>query len=85
MCIRDRDITIASTDYDRNGNPTNENADYIKTLKRAGSYTGPIFNVTGATLKLTDLVLDGNGKLSGDSLVSATSGRIEINLSLIHI
>ena len=74
-----KDITIASTDYDRNGNPTNENADYIKTLKRAGSYTGPIFNVTGATLKLTDLVLDGNGKLSGDSLVSATSGRIEIN------
>ena len=74
-----KDITIASADYDRNGNPTNENEDYIKTLKRAGSFTGPIFKVTGATLKLTDLVLDGNGNISGDSLVSAASGRIEIN------
>ena len=34
-----KDITIASADYDRNGNPTNENEDYIKTLKRAGSFT----------------------------------------------
>lgn len=74
-----KDITIASTDYDRNGNPTNEDADYIKTLRRAGSYTGPIFDVTGATLKLTDLVLDGNGNVSSNPLVSAGSGRIEIN------
>lgn len=74
-----KDITIASTDYDRSGNPTNENTDYIKTLKRAGSYTGPIFNVSGATLKLTDLILDGNGNVSSDSLVSAGSGRVEIN------
>lgn len=74
-----RDITIASTDYDRNGNPTNEDSDYIKTLKRAGSFTGPIFNVSGATLKLTDLVLDGNGSVSNKPLVSAVSGRVEIN------
>lgn len=74
-----KDITIASTDYDRNGNPTNEDADYIKTLRRAGSYTGPIFEVTGATLKLTDLVLDGSGNISSDPLVSAGSGRVEIN------
>ena len=74
-----RDITIASTDYDRSGNPTNENADYIKTLRRGGAYTGPIFKVTGATLKLTDIVLDGNGSVSSDPLVSAESGRLEIN------
>lgn len=74
-----KDITIASTDYDRNGNPTNEDADYIKTLRRAGSYTGPIFEVTGATLKLTDLVLDGSGNIGSDPLVSAGSGRVEIN------
>ena len=74
-----RDITIASTDYDRNGNPTNENSDYIKTLKRAGSFNEPIFKVSGATLKLTDLVLDGNGSVSSEPLVSAGSGRVEIN------
>ena len=74
-----RDITIASTDYDRNGNPTNENSNYIKTLKRAGSFNEPIFKVSGATLKLTDLVLDGNGSVSSEPLVSAGSGRVEIN------
>ena len=67
------------TDYDRNGNPTNENSDYIKTLKRAGSFNEPIFKVSGATLKLTDLVLDGNGSVSSEPLVSAGSGRVEIN------
>ena len=74
-----KDITIASTDYDRNGNPVVGTGDYIKTLKRASSYTGPIFKVTSGTLKLTDIVLDGNGAASADPLLSATSGRLEVN------
>ena len=73
------DITIASTDYDKDGNPTNGNADYIKALRRSPSYTGPLFNVSGATLKLTDIVLDGNGQSTADPLLSAASGRLEIN------
>lgn len=74
-----KDITIASTDYDRSGNPVIGTEGYIKTLKRASSYTGPIFNVTSGTLKLTDLVLDGRGTASADPLLSASGGRLEVN------
>lgn len=74
-----RDITIASTDYDHSGNPTPGNANYIKSLKRASGYTGPMFNVSGSTLKLTDITLDGNGVESPDPLISASSGSLEIN------
>lgn len=74
-----KDITIASTDYDRNNNPTHGNADYIKSLIRSSAYTGSLFNVTGATLKLTDITLDGNGVESPDPLISVTSGGLEIN------
>lgn len=74
-----RDITIASTDYDHSGNPTPGNTDYVKSLKRASGYTGSLFNVTGATLKFTDITLDGNGVESLDPLISAASGSLEIN------
>ena len=74
-----KDITIASTDYDHEGHPMNEDGDYIKTLTRASGYTGPLFNVSGPTLKFTDIVLDGNHAESQDSLISASSGKLEIN------
>ena len=74
-----KDITIASTDYDASGNPTAGTGNYIKTLKRASGYTGPIFTVAGATLKLTDITLDGNGNESDSALVSAATGTLEIN------
>ena len=74
-----KDITIASTDYDHEGHPMNEDGDYIKTLTRASGYTGPLFNVSGPTLKFTDIVLDGNHAESQDPLISASSGKLEIN------
>ena len=74
-----KDITIASTDFDHAGNPTNENSDYIKTLKRADSYTGSVFNVSSGTLKFTDIILDGNGVETSSPLISAATGTVEIN------
>jgi len=74
-----KDITIASTDYDHEGHPMNEDGDYIRTLTRASGYTGPLFNVSGPTLKFTDIVLDGNHAESQDPLISASSGKLEIN------
>jgi uncharacterized repeat protein (TIGR02543 family) len=74
-----KDITIASTDFDHAGNPTNENSDYIKTLKRADSYTGSVFNVSSGTLKLTDIILDGNGVETSSPVISAATGTVEIN------
>lgn len=74
-----KDITIASTDYDHSGNPTPGNANYIKSLKRASGYTDPMFNVSGPTLKFTDITLDGNGVESPDPLLSVSSGSLEIN------
>ena len=73
------DITIASTDYTMDGHPTNADDDYIKTLKRADGYTGSLFTVATSTLKFTDITLDGNGALSETPLLSASSGKIEIN------
>ncbi|WP_442913826.1 MucBP domain-containing protein, partial [Lacrimispora sp.] len=74
-----KDITIASTDFDSAGNPTSENSDYIKTLKRADSYTGSVFNVSSGTIKFTDIILDGNGVETSSPLISAANGTVEIN------
>ena len=74
-----KDITIASTDYDHDGNPKNEDEDYIKSLRRTDGYTGPLFHVSGPSLKLTDIILDGNHQESSDPLIDVSSGRLELN------
>ncbi len=70
-----QDITVASTDYTIDGTTTSGE----KRLKRGGNYKGPMFTTNGGTLRLTDIILDGEGKSSGDPLLKATAGRMEIN------
>ncbi|RHB48083.1 hypothetical protein DW886_04645 [Enterocloster aldenensis] len=71
-----QDITITSTNFDTSGTTVSG----IQTLQRASSYGGEMFHVTGgAILRLTDIILDGGGIQSPDSLVNASGGRLEIN------
>lgn len=70
------DITVGSTDYSGSGTPVKD----IKTLTRSSGSTASLFKVTGgAMLRLTDIKLDGNGQSGEDALLSADSGRLEIN------
>lgn len=70
-----QDITFSSTDYDTAMEPIK-----VKyTLKRAVDSTVPLFNVTGGSLSLEDIVLDGNGAVSAEPMLSVTGGTLGID------
>ena len=72
-----QDITIASTDYDRNNNPQTELSGYIKTLIRSG--TNSMFTVSGgARLKFTDITLDGGSSSGASPLIDVTNGTLNV-------
>lgn len=70
------DITIASTDYNKEGNPVVGEGDYIKTLTSDGT----AFHVSGgAQLSFTDITLDGRNTAKSVPMLSASGGLLKIN------
>ena len=62
------DITILSTDLNSSGKAVND----IKTLTRGEGFSGPMFRTTGATLRISDLTIDGKEIPSQGSLIEAS-------------
>ena len=77
----DRDITIASTDFLKDGTSTLDFPDdqRIKTLERGNGYQGSLFQVTGGKWSFNDITLSGSGQASDSPVISATAGTLSLN------
>ena len=74
-----QNVTISSSDFNSAGTPLTGTAGYMQTLKRAGGYTGSIFQVSNGNVKFTDVVLDGNNVATTSPLLYTSAGTLEIN------
>jgi FOG: Glucan-binding domain (YG repeat) len=74
-----RDITISSTDYDREGNPIDANVSR-KILTRGGDNTEELFRLVNPNSRLSfyNIILDGDNIEASGSMVSASAGSISL-------
>lgn len=82
FCRAPVEISSGSQSWSTTAVTNNDGATWTPVLQRAQGYTQPFFKVTGGTLTLGNITLDGNASAftsSTDSIVYIKSGTMNLN------